>query len=41
MGPVEGFMVAFIKILLKLVVKGTETVFVGELASLIGTASYK
>ncbi|MDD3220308.1 MAG: ECF transporter S component [Lachnospiraceae bacterium] len=40
MGPVEGFMVAFIKILLKLVVKGTETVFVGELASLIGTASY-
>lgn len=40
MGPVEGTLVALIKIALKLVVKGTDTAFVGEIANIIGAVSY-
>ena len=34
-GPVAGIMVEFVKILLKTVVKGTSTAFVGELANFV------
>lgn len=40
MGPIEGTLVALIKIALKLVVKGTDTAFVGEIANIIGAVSY-
>ena len=35
MGPVEGTLIVVIKILLKLLVKGTSTAFVGDLANLV------
>ena len=35
LGPVAGVIISVIKILLKLVVKGTSTVFVGELSDLV------
>lgn len=35
LGPVSGGIVVFVKILIKLIIKGTSTVFVGELADLI------
>ncbi|MCM1438319.1 MAG: ECF transporter S component [Roseburia sp.] len=39
LGPVSGAIIVFIKILIKLLIKGTSTVFVGELADfLIGVA---
>ncbi len=34
-GPVAGVMIEFIKIILKLVIKGTSTAFVGELANFV------
>ncbi|MCR4650124.1 MAG: ECF transporter S component [Lachnospiraceae bacterium] len=34
-GPVAGVMVEFIKIALKLIIKGTDTAFVGELANFV------
>lgn len=40
LGPVEGIAVAVIKILLKLLVKGTDTAFVGEVFNVVGAASY-
>lgn len=40
MGPVEGIIVAVIKVILKLVVKGTDTAFVGEIFNVVGAASY-
>ena len=39
-GPVAGVMVELIKILLKLVIKGTSTAFVGELANFMVGVSY-
>ncbi len=35
LGPVSGAIIVFVKILIKLVIKGTTTVFVGELADLL------
>lgn len=35
LGPVSGMIIVFIKILIKLIIKGTSTVFVGELADLL------
>lgn len=35
LGPLSGGIIVFIKILVKLIIKGTSTVFVGELADLI------
>ncbi len=40
MGPVWGSAVAVIKIVLKLIFKGTTTGFVGELANLVGSLCY-
>jgi riboflavin transporter FmnP len=40
MGPMEGILTAVIKIALKLLIKGTETAFVGEIANIIGAVSY-
>lgn len=39
-GPVTGVMIEFIKILLKLVVKGTSTAFVGDLANFVVGCSF-
>ena len=35
LGPLSGGIIVFVKILVKLIIKGTSTVFVGELADLI------
>lgn len=35
LGPVSGTIIVFVKILIKLIIKGTSTVFVGELADLL------
>lgn len=35
LGPVSGAIIVFVKILVKLIIKGTSTVFVGELADLL------
>ncbi|MDE7075962.1 MAG: ECF transporter S component [Clostridia bacterium] len=35
LGPVSGAIIVFVKILVKLIIKGTSTVFVGELADLV------
>lgn len=35
LGPVSGAIIVFVKILIKLIIKGTSTVFVGELADLV------
>lgn len=35
LGPVSGMIIVFVKILIKLLIKGTSTVFVGELADLL------
>jgi len=39
-GPAAGVMMEFIKILLKLLIKGTSTVFVGELANFVVGCSF-
>lgn len=39
-GPVAGVMIEFIKILLKLVIKGTSTAFVGDLANFVIGSSF-
>lgn len=40
LGPVSGGIIVFVKILIKLIIKGTSTVFVGELADLIIGAAF-
>lgn len=40
LGPVASFIIAIIKILLKLFLKGTSTMFLGELANFIGCIAY-
>ena len=35
LGPLSGAIIVFVKILIKLIIKGTSTVFVGELADLL------
>lgn len=40
MGPLEGMLIAIVKLLLKLLLKGTTTVGVGELMDVIVTACY-
>lgn len=35
-GPLAGVMIEFVKILVKLLIKGTSTVFIGELAAFLG-----
>lgn len=35
LGPISGTIIVFVKILIKLIIKGTTTVFVGELADLL------
>lgn len=35
LGPVSGAIIVFVKVLIKLIIKGTSTVFVGELADLL------
>ncbi len=35
LGPVSGGIIVFVKILIKLIIKGTSTAFVGELADLL------
>ena len=39
-GPITGVIIAVVKILLKIVVKGSNTMFVGEAANLIGSISF-
>ncbi|MCQ2524413.1 MAG: ECF transporter S component [Lachnospiraceae bacterium] len=39
-GPVAGVMIEFVKILLKLLIKGTSTAFVGELANFVVGCSF-
>ena len=39
-GPVAGVMIEFIKILLKLVIKGTSTAFIGDLANFVVGCSF-
>ncbi len=40
LGPVSGFIIVLLKIMIKLIIKGTTTVFVGELADLIIGAAF-
>lgn len=40
MGPVAGFAVIVVKILLKLVIQGTDTAFVGEFSNLAGSTVF-
>ncbi|MDY6038870.1 MAG: ECF transporter S component [Eubacterium sp.] len=40
LGPIEGILVCVVKLALKLIIKGTETAFVGEVANLIAAAAY-
>ena len=40
MGPVAGFGVIVIKLLLKLIIQGTETAFVGEFSNLVGSSVF-
>jgi len=40
MGPLAGFLVELVKILLKLVIQGTETAYVGELSNLVGSSIF-
>ena len=40
MGPVEGILIATVKILLKLLIKGTSSAYVGELANWIYSVAY-
>ncbi len=40
MGPAAGFAVIVVKILLKLVIQGTDTAFVGEFSNLAGSAVF-
>jgi riboflavin transporter FmnP len=39
-GPVAGVLIVFIKILLKLLIQGTQTAFVGDLANFVISASF-
>ena len=40
MGPLAGFLVIVVKLLLKLTIQGTETAFVGEFSNLVGSAVF-
>ena len=40
MGPVEGVLICVVKLILKLIVRSTETAFVGEFANLIAGMAY-
>lgn len=40
LGPVASVIIAILKVLIKFVIKGTSTMFVGELANIIGSISY-
>ena len=40
LGPVEGLLVCALKLILKLIVKGSETAFVGEIANFVCGACY-
>ena len=40
MGPVQGLIICIIKLMVKLVVKGTSTAFVGEVANFVAFAAY-
>ena len=40
MGPLAGFLVELVKILLKLVIQGTETAYVGELSNIVGSSFF-
>lgn len=40
LGPVSGAIIVFVKILIKLIIKGTSTMFVGELADLLIGAAF-
>ena len=40
LGPVECVLVAVLKVVIKFVIKGSSTMFLGELANIIGSISY-
>ena len=40
MGPLQGFLVIVVKILVKLVIKGSKTAFVGEFSNLVGSVVF-
>ena len=40
MGPLQGFLVIVVKILVKFAIKGTKTAFVGEFSNLVGSALF-
>lgn len=40
LGPLSGALVVVVKILLKLVIQGTETAFVGEFSNLVGSCCF-
>ncbi len=40
MGPVEGLLICLVKLLVKLIIKGTTTAFVGELSNFVVCAAY-
>lgn len=40
MGPIEGLLICLIKLLVKLIIKGTTTAFVGELSNFVVCAAY-
>ena len=40
LGPVASVVIAILKVMIKFVIKGTSTMFVGELANIIGSVSY-
>ncbi|MBO6119680.1 MAG: ECF transporter S component [Lachnospiraceae bacterium] len=40
LGPIECIAIAIVKVLIKFVLKGTSTMFLGELANIIGSISY-
>ena len=40
LGPIECVAIAILKVLIKFVLKGTSTMFIGEIANIIGSISY-
>ena len=40
LGPIECVIIAILKVLIKFVLKGTSTMFIGEIANMIGSISY-
>lgn len=40
MGPIEGILITVVKLIIKLIIKGTSTAFIGELSNLVVASAY-